>query len=427
LNQLFFKWQILPKLLVLIFLGSSGLPLMAAEKISSSAVDQGLVFALQATLTYHPALKGKQAELDAQSYTVDSAKAGRYPTLSLQANNLNDEFNQGSVRLQQPLWTFGKISSAIEQAEAKFSAQQWELLQVQRQLIEETAVTYARVQGIKAREQVASDDISQHKQFFQRIQRRQQGLLDSEADVMLARSRLIQARVQRDNIRGELLVTLSELQSLTQIYVGADSPVDAQLAELPDLPQVEHFALSNSADLQLKRERLEVAKLAIKQEKAASKPNLYLQVDHDVGDSLINTQRTRYGVNFVASYEGFGLRSRGQVKTAVARSNAAKYELDATINGVKRQVSMLMLNRQVLQNSIQSQRQVVDSLTDTLASFMRQYQSGRKSWMEVLNTQRELTQQRLQLSQIQNNWLILSLRVATMIGNLDQQTDRQAL
>jgi outer membrane protein TolC len=45
----------------------------------------------------------------------------------------------------------------------------------------------------------------------------------------------------------------------------------------------------------------------------------------------------------------------------------------------------------------------------------------------VLNTQRELTQQRLQLSQIQNNWLILSLRVATMIGNLDQQTDRQAL
>ena len=88
---------------------------------------------------------------------------------------------------------------------------------------------------------------------------------------------------------------------------------------------------------------------------------------------------------------------------------------------------MLMLNRQVLQNSIQSQRQVVDSLTDTLASFMRQYQSGRKSWMEVLNTQRELTQQRLQLSQIQNNWLILSLRVATMIGNLDQQTDRQAL
>ncbi|HAZ95345.1 MAG TPA: hypothetical protein DCW94_06595, partial [Porticoccaceae bacterium] len=63
---MFFKWQILPKLLVLIFLGSSGLPLMAAEKISSSAVDQGLVFALQATLTYHPAIKGKQAELDAQ-------------------------------------------------------------------------------------------------------------------------------------------------------------------------------------------------------------------------------------------------------------------------------------------------------------------------------------------------------------------------
>ena len=424
---MFFKWQILPKLLVLIFLGSSGLPLMAAEKISSSAVDQGLVFALQATLTYHPAIKGKQAELDAQSYTVDSAKAGRYPTLSLQANNLNDELNQGSVRLQQPLWTFGKINNAIQRAEANYTAEQWALLQVQRQLIEQTAVTYARVQGIKAREQVADENVTQHEQLFQRIQRRQKGLLDTEADVMLARSRLVQARVQRQNIRGELLVALSELQSLTQIFVAADSPVDEQLAELPTVQKVELLALDNSADLQLKRERLKVAELAIKQEKSALKPNLYLQVDHDVGDSQINTQRTRYGINFVANYEGLGFTGRGQVKIAVARSNAARYDVDATLNDVKQRVSMLMLNRKVQQDSLQSQREVVDSIGETLASFMRQYQSGRKTWVEVLNTQRELTQQRLQLSQIHNDWLILSLRVATLIGNLDQQTDRQAL
>ncbi|HAZ95346.1 MAG TPA: transporter, partial [Porticoccaceae bacterium] len=60
---------------------------------------------------------------------------GRYPTLSLQANNLNDELNQGSVRLQQPLWTFGKINNAIQRAEANYTAEQWALLQVQRQLI----------------------------------------------------------------------------------------------------------------------------------------------------------------------------------------------------------------------------------------------------------------------------------------------------
>ena len=331
------------------------------------------------------------------------------------------------MRLQQPLWTFGKINNAIQRAEANYTAEQWALLQVQRQLIEQTAVTYARVQGIKAREQVADENVTQHEQLFQRIQRRQQGLLDTEADVMLARSRLVQARVQRQNIRGELLVALSELQSLTQIFVAADSPVDEQLAELPTVQKVELLALDNSADLQLKRERLKVAELAIKQEKSASKPNLYLQVDHDVGDSQINTQRTRYGINFVASYEGLGFTGRGQVKIAVARSNAARYDVDATLNDVKQRVSMLMLNRKVQQDSLESQREVVDSIGETLASFMRQYQSGRKTWVEVLNTQRELTQQRLQLSQIHNDWLILSLRVATLIGNLDQQTDRQAL
>ena len=274
---------------------------------------------------------------------------------------------------------------------------------------------------------MAAENVTEHEQLFQRIERRHQGLLDTEADVMLARSRLVQARVQREKIRGELLVAQSELQSLTQIFVAADSPVDEQLAELPSLQKVELLALANSADLQLKRERLKVAELGIQKEKVASTPNLYLQVDHDVGDSRINTQRTRYGVNLIASYEGFGLTGRGQVKIAVARSNAARYDVDATLSDVKQRVSSLMLNRKVQTNALLSQREVVDSLDNTLASFMRQYQSGRKTWVEVLNTQRELTQQRLQLSQIQNDWLILSLRVATLIGNLDQPMDRQAL
>jgi outer membrane protein, adhesin transport system len=407
------------------------LALACGSTLSSVAVgqdfDQGLVSALRATLNFHPAIKGKQAELDAQNYLLNSARAGRYPSLSLQANNLDDEFNRGSVRLQQPLWTFGKISGAIRQAEAGLSAEQWELLQVQRQLMEETAVTYAKIEGINQRQQVANNNVAEHQALFQRIERRRQGSLATAADVQLAQSRLLQARVQRQTIGGERLVALSELQSLTQVYVITDMPVDPLLAQLPALQEVERVALDNSADLQVKRQRLKVAELQIEAQKAAAKPNIYFQVDHDVGDSQINTERTRYGVNFIASFDGLGLASRGQVKSAVARSNAAKYDLDTSLNEVKRRVTMLMLNRNVQQVAVRSQGQVVDSMSASLASFTRQYQSGLKTWVEVLNTQRELTQQRLLLAQLQNDWLILSLRVATLIGSFDQLAGIQAL
>jgi len=398
-------------------------PLAAAEEV----VEQGLISALRATLTHHPAVKGKHAELDAQGYMVDSAKAGRYPTFSLQANNLDDEVNQSSVRLQQPVWTFGKISSAIDEAEAGYTAEQWGLLQVKRQLIVDTAATYAKVEGIHRRERVAWDNLAQHKQLFQRIERRQKGALATEADVQLANSRLIQARVQREGIVGELQVALSELRALTQIPVATEVPVDPALAELPSREEVENLALEKSADVQFKRQRVNVARLEIEKERAASKPNIYFQVDHDLNDSQVNVDRTRVGLNFVASYDGLGLRSRGQVKSAVARSNAAQYDLDATLNEVRRSISVLLVNRKVQQGLILSQREVVDSLTATMASFMRQYESGRKSWVEVLNTQRELTEQRLLLAQIENDWLILSLRVATLIGSLDQQAGIKAL
>lgn len=396
---------------------------MAAEQSGH----QGLAFALRATLTHHPAVKGKYAEVDAQSHAIASAKAGRLPTLSFQANNLDDQNNQSAVRFQQPLWTFGKIASEIEGAEAGLSAEQWDMLQVQRQLMEETAVTYAKIEGIQRREQVADVNVTQHEALFQRIARRQRGSLATEADVKLARSRLIQARVQRQNIGGERLVALSELQGLTQIPVATAEPVDPLLAELPSEQQVATLALENSADVQFKRQSLKVSEVDIKKEKAASKPNLFFQVDHDVGDLAIDQDRTRYGLNFVASFDGLGFRARGQVQGAVARSNAAKYDLHATQNDLKRRISVLMLNRKVQQDSIVAQREVVDSLSATLDSFMRQYQSGRKTWVEVLNTQRELTQQRMVLAQGQNDRLILSLRVATLIGNLDQLAGVQIL
>lgn len=41
--------------------------------------------ALAATLTHHPAISGKRAEVEAKKYASDSARAQRYPTLSLQA------------------------------------------------------------------------------------------------------------------------------------------------------------------------------------------------------------------------------------------------------------------------------------------------------------------------------------------------------
>ena len=71
---------------------------------------------------------------------------------------------------------------------------------------------------------------------------------------------------------------------------------------------------------------------------------------------------------------------------------------------------------------MQSYEQSVAEIEETLQSFLRQYDAGRKSWMDVLNIQREVSDTRLQLEQARAAWLEMSLRIAAITGQLDRIT-----
>ena len=68
---------------------------------------------------------------------------------------------------------------------------------------------------------------------------------------------------------------------------------------------------------------------------------------------------------------------------------------------------------------VAAQLESTQAVTDLLASYQRQYAAGTKAWMDVLNIQRELTEQRLQWAQASNDWLIHSLRLSAMTAGLD--------
>ncbi|HEY7865251.1 MAG TPA: TolC family protein [Psychromonas sp.] len=384
------------------------------------AVD-GLAAALRATMTHNPMLKGKKAEVEAQQYGVSSAKAKRYPTLSAQGSNVNDNYDQATLRLDQPLWAFGKIDTEIARAESEVSAEQWRLLDIQRQLLEDTATVYAKIEGIKQRAQVAQTNIDAHQGYYERIARRQKGQLASQADMRLAYARLLQAQTQLLSFQGELSDAQSELQTLTQIPVSTELAVDSLLAQLPSDAAVQRLAIEQEASIRLKRQNLQVVRLGLKTEKLASLPTIYFRAEADLLDSAGGNNELRAGLTFESSFEGLGLVARGRVKGAEARLAAAQYDLDSAINETRRRIRSLMLNRQVQQGLILAYKQTNDAMQETLASFLRQYETGRKSWLELLNTQRELTALQIQLAQSKNDWLILSLRVASLTGGLDSQ------
>lgn len=378
----------------------------------------GLPGALQATLQNHPAIKGKQAEVAAQGYQVETVQAARYPNLSGQINTQESGDEYASLRLRQPLWAFGKIDTPIELAQRRLQVEKVALLQLQRQMVEKTAAAYARLIGVKQRLRVAEENVAEHNNLYERIERRQAGQLASPADVRLAGSRLMQAKAQRERLAGELQVATEELQSLTQVVVEVGESVEPLYSTLPEMSVVKEEALRVNADIQYKRELIEVAKSSAEQARVASTPTVYAEAERDFFDSPLANQ-TRLGIRLEGSIDGAGLGDLGRVKAASSQVEAARQDLSLTNNDVQLRISSLITNlnlQSVLKASLLAS---VEAVTETRESFVRQYESGLKSWLDVLNLQREMTEQQLLLVQADSDWLTLSLRLAALIGRLD--------
>jgi adhesin transport system outer membrane protein len=116
-----------------------------------------------ATQRLHPGLAGKGALVRAKEAAADSVRAQRYPSLSLNAGSGQrdgeDTGQSGTITARQPMWAFGRISSAIDYADQDRRAQEADLWSARRQLLEDTAISYANVQTARERLHVAEVNV----------------------------------------------------------------------------------------------------------------------------------------------------------------------------------------------------------------------------------------------------------------------------
>jgi len=381
----------------------------------------GLSAALEAALMHHPAAKGQYAQLSQKEFAIDGEKANRYPSISVTANSLNEDYNQATLRVDQPLWTFGRISSSIDIAKADYQIEESATLQVTRLLLEKTALAYSSVQSARQKTLIAAENLTEHEKFYDKIKRREAGQLASKADVNLAYSRLLEAQAAVQNYKGSLAVALNELQALTRIKVATNKLISNKDIQLPNIVEIKNLAIQRSADIAFSRERLKMVEAQLAHERLSFMPTLSFRVEHELleTDPDFNTAETRAGFVIEGALDGLGFSSYSRIKGASAAINAAQYEVDDALIETIRQVENLNINRTLQGDLRVAQRLAVAALEDTMASFLRQYETNRKSWLEILNTQRELTQIRYALIDIDQQWVDISLQIAAIIGQLD--------
>jgi len=406
--------------------GGIAVLLYSSAALAQNASDTGVAGALRATLRNHPAVAGQQAQVDARRFAADGVRSQRYPTLSALAQQYaqgdrssvtGEDLSQPAIlRLRQPIWSFGRIKYDIAVANAEVDMEQADLLRLRRQLLEATATAYALVRGNTQSVDVARENVTAHQLLLAQIQRRVQGQLSSNVDERLASSRLAQARSLLQRVNSRLEIAQEDLVALTRAPVDTAPAVPQALLDLPDA--LIDTALERNADLQVKQQQLDVADAEVKRARTATLPTIYLQADR-LHDQPALVDDNQISVVFEASLEGLGFAARGRRGEASSGRHAARRDLEATRIEVRRALEGLVRERRLQAELIELQTGGLSDLKSLIDSYRRQYASGTKSWLDVMNLQREFYGQNAQHVQAKTDYVIYSLQLQARTGGLD--------
>jgi adhesin transport system outer membrane protein len=129
----------------------------------------------------------------------------------------------------------------------------------------------------------------------------------------------------------------------------------------------------------------------------------------------------------LSSRFGAGLSSLTNVEAARTQHQAALADIEVQSRNVAEQV----LSDQALALSsarrLQAVQAALNANADVSASYDRQFLAGRKTWIDVMNAARELTQTEMQLADLQASLVAVSWRLAIYTRGIASLIDAQSL
>ncbi len=413
-------------------MGAVALGVMLGSWMPTLAQAQVLESLLTAALETHPATVSQRAVISSAEASLESARWQFFPTPSASVESVNtsatDPAYRGStqvstLRLQQPLWTAGRLAAGTDKAEAGLNYNQAGLQEVRQQL--SGKVLQAYTEWLSAHLKTRANEASQasHVRLREQVQRRLEEGIAAQSDVVLAQGRLdtINADVTASKaMRDIALARLGQLVGKPLEAPALESALANPKALMPNPQTVIEQALSISPTLQ-KAKHFAQQQLAVVNERNADlKPEVYARLERQYGNfSYANAApESRFFVGLTSRF-GAGLSTASNLQAARAQYDAAVAEIDVQTRLVNEQVSSDLVLAQSGQSRIASMEIALSAVKELAESYDRQFLAGRKSWLDVMNAARELAQTETQLADLVSTQVLVTWRLVLNTGGVD--------
>jgi len=370
----------------------------------------------------HPSVASANEAIKGAEEAIDTAMWQYFPTPSVDMSR-NGNTSQTTFRLEQPIWTGGKLDAAYEQAISS-KEESVQALEESKYKLLETILGYSQ-NYIEAKytKEALQEGLSRLDGFSEMIERKISVGSASISDKRLLEARITQIKTDLISNQFKESISLRQLSILMGEEIDGVSFNDKSSIENRNKDElIKKVSLSNPTlskmDAQLKGAEAEIDK-----QKATLSPSLALMAEHVKGN--IYDERSTTNDNLVylklQSTFGAGLSLLSNIEQSKIKLQKLKYEKmtyeTQLIDQFWQDYNNMMVSKSKMSNFALNK----ELSKDVFESNKRLFLADRKQWLDLVNSSKEVMDIGVSMANAKVMYMISKYKIALRTGLLDTQ------
>tara|TARA_R110002096_G_scaffold6097_5_gene27830 strand:+ start:3596 stop:4999 length:1404 start_codon:yes stop_codon:yes gene_type:complete len=417
-----------------------GFAVIAAALMSGASWSQSLEDSLALTYTTNPTLQAERARVRAVGEGIAQARAGYLPSISASAGISQSHtessggfFSQSnsvtpksySLSASQAIWRGGRITGAIDQAQATFLAAEENLRAIEQSVLLEAATAYLDIQRDTQIAEIRRNNVD--------VLGAQLRAAEDRFEVgEITRTDVAQAEARQSAARAQFAAALAQLASSRAAYTRIVGQAPGTLADVPPLPELPatledavEIASDFSPTLRGAAFSEEAARAGIQIARGTLLPEVSLSASAGsrFDQSLPGDQSDSYSVGAQVSIPIFtGGLNRSRLRAANHSADQARLQVSATRRLVEQNTTNAFNNLLATDSVIESSSQAVRANEIALDGVQQEAFVGLRTTLDVLNAEQELLDSRLTLVSAERDAYVAGLFLLQSMGLLTAET-----
>lgn len=372
---------------------------------------------LLAQIKNNPSVEIAESNAKVAGLERNAARWKRYPTLSYSMQDKRRGAQATTVSLEQPIWSGGAISAEIRASEFKLAAFQSRADETQQNIIGDIGLAYIDLRRVSDAVAQANENLDALKQLEYTISRRVAAKVSPRSDQTTVSARIAQAQSEVVGLREEAGRQREKLFELTGVEINTvnrlacDVPSDVTSGDLI------RQAMAYSPRLRRLKAEIGESKGETSKVRAEFAPRLVVGVEHAKEENVAIPEDDTKSYLAVRYTLADGISNFSKLSAAKQRTHVKSLEVVEAKRALRETVASAYLAFRAAQNQLPPLSELVSLNRLLIVSYLEQYKVGKRTWLDVVNAQRELNQSASKLISVQASLCTNAFKLQTLSNN----------